>query len=92
VGSHRMESDHGDFEVIVEDGRIVDVVGDWPETGIEFELRGEIPEHSPPQNPPESIKAAAAERAMDGCYWSESGCHVCFCDGSGKILRCVRMC
>ncbi len=83
----------GDFEISVgDDGRIADVAGEWPEQGVEFELTGGIPGHTPVEELPENIRSAAASRGQEVCFYDPDGCRTCFCDESGRVLRCVGMC
>lgn len=78
---------------IGDDGRIADVEGPWPtEPGAELVLEGDLPAHGSAVDAPESVRADALARGLDVCFHSESPCRTCYCDGSGRLVRCVAMC
>jgi len=93
MASHQVESSIGSrFEIVVgDDTQIHDVVGDWPEAGVEFQLHGPIPEHSPIKDVPVKISATADERGQDVCFYDPDGCRTCFCDDRGH-MHCVGEC
>jgi len=93
MASHTVQSDRGEFEVVVSDeGTIVDVVGNWPEAGEEFTLEAPIPEHKAVQGAPEQIQAKGKESGWgEVCYYDDVHCQTCYCDGKGR-MRCFRHC
>lgn len=75
------------------DGGISGVDGPWPEeSGLEFEVYGEIPAHPPASNAPDRVLTLAIARGLDVCHYDEQNCRTCFCDGSGKVIRCANQC
>jgi hypothetical protein len=93
MATHTVKSSTGSpFEIVIDDdGRIADVVGNWPEAGEEFELRAPLPAHRPPENPPAEVVAKARQRQADVCFYDPNGCRTCFCDDKGH-MHCVGEC
>lgn len=91
-----MLKDRSDSEFVVhvnDDGRIVNVEGPWPEeTEAEFELYGELPRIKGPDLVPDHLARFAMSRGLWVCYYDDVRCQTCYCDGSGKVVRCVRHC
>lgn len=77
------------FEIVVaDDGHIAEVVGDWPEAGREFELRNP-PAHMSLRHLPERLAADPASAGRAICFYDEASARTCFCDDTGRVLRCV---
>lgn len=93
MATHTVKSSTGKaFDVVVgEDGRIADVIGDWPGPGEEFKLLAPLPEHRPPADPPAELVARARARQADVCFYDPDGCRTCFCDDKGH-MHCVGEC
>lgn len=74
-------------------GEITDVVGPWPDTpSAEFALRGVLPPHTTPAGVPDSVRETALARGLEVCFYDAVNCRTCFCDGTGRIVRCANMC
>jgi hypothetical protein len=90
--NHRVESESGHVvEFVVEDGRIVDMLGEWPSGQDELVFVRDIPRHANVEDVPEHVRARAIERGMDVCYYDPDHCRTCYCDDAGH-MRCVGMC
>jgi hypothetical protein len=91
MNSHQVESDTaGSFEIQVDDeGRITDVVGNWPGPGIEFHMDGPLPLHLAVGEVPDSVREKAGGR--DVCFYDPDHCRTCFCDENGG-MHCVGIC
>lgn|GEM_PF-3757221 len=90
--NHRVESESGHVvEFVVEEGHIVDMLGEWPADRDELVFTADVPPHSKLDDVPEHVLARAAERAMDVCYYDPNGCRTCYCDDRGH-MHCVGMC
>lgn len=76
-----------------DEGAITDVSGPWPEEpAFELELTGEIPRFSLPRDVPDRIVKEAMAKGLEICYYDPVHCRTCYCDGSGKVIRCASHC
>ena len=90
--NHRVESDSGHVvEFVVEDGRIVAMLGEWPADQEELVFTQGVPSHATLKDVPEHVRRRADERAMDVCYYDPDSCRTCYCDDAGH-MHCVGMC
>jgi hypothetical protein len=90
--NHRVESESGHVvEFVVEQGRIVEMLGDWPAGEDELVFSTGVPPHMSLSDVPEHVRVRAAERGMDVCYYDPDHCRTCYCDDAGH-MHCVGMC
>jgi hypothetical protein len=90
--NHRVESESGHLvEFVVSEGRIVDMLVDWPEDQDELLFTQGVPAHVKVEDAPEHVRARAGTYGMDVCYYDPDRCRTCYCDGAGH-MRCVGMC
>lgn len=74
-------------------GEITDVAGPWPDgPTADFELHGMLPPHTAPAGVPDRVRALAIDRGLEVCFYDPVNCRTCFCDGTGRIVRCSKMC
>jgi hypothetical protein len=95
VATHSLRSSFGEEFLLHVDneGRIVQVDGPWPdEADVEFDLEGQLPRFRAPENLPDHVVRYATGRGLWVCYYDDVRCQTCYCDGSGKTVRCVRHC
>ena len=88
------DADGAEFTIHVEvDGRIARIDGPWPQGGdAMFELTGDLPRVRAADNVPDHLISAAGTEGLSVCYYDDVHCQTCYCDGSGKVVRCVRHC
>ena len=78
-----------EFEILIgPEGRIVDVVGDWPADGKEFQLP-HPPAHMSLLERPERLAADPRSAGRTICWYDQASSRACFCDDTGRVLHCV---
>lgn len=92
---HRLQNDQGaDFEIRCDElGLIHAIEGPWPAgRDYEFELSGEMPSFALARDVPARITSTAEKTGLQVCYYDPVHCRTCYCDGKGKVIRCVGHC
>lgn len=95
MATHSLQGQDGaEFLLHVDDaGLVTGIDGPWPEEkDAEVELTGDLPRFKTPENLPDHVVRYATANGLWVCYYDDVHCQTCYCDGSGKQVRCVRHC